>query len=263
LPAKQRGAIADKLRPFIKVETSCPPPNLPLDTEEIDQSPEVEVEEVGREQVAAALEEARSSEKPPVLEDYQTSESTEPSSPVPESPTEQVSREPDPAAHVPIKKLAKKLVDSYKRYSDSLPNFAKLQIAVSAIPLTSSSTQTSESIDPDPEFYAAASRHQYQLALQEGQAWSKLVEEQPDAVQNAEDEFQDLQERSQLLTDTYQRRNEFPTAQTYEDAKSLLVAMGVPCLQSEAPYEGEGLASAIVLAGHADFVVSEDTVSRY
>jgi flap endonuclease-1 len=228
----------------------------------MDLGPEVEEVVVeGHEQPVAASE-ALSSEKPPVPEYSQTSGSTKPSSPIPESPREQASREPVPEPDIPIKKLATKLVNSYKRYSDSLPNFAKLQIAVSAIPLTSSSTQTSEPIDPDPEFYAAASRHQYQLALQEGQAWSKLVEEQPDAVQNAEDEFQDLQERSQILTDTYQRRNEFPTAQTYEDAKSLLVAMGVPCVQSEAPYEGEGLASAIVLAGHADFVVSEDTVSE-
>lgn len=167
----------------------------------------------------------------------------------------------EPPLDKSLKRLSSKLTSMYQTYTDSLPNFANLQVALSTSPLTSSATSTPYQLDGDPDFQAKASKNQYQLAVQEGQAWAKLIVEHPDAVDNAEDEFQDLQERSQLLTESYQRRNEFPTSQTYEDSKQLLSAMGIPCVQSEVPYEGEGLASAIVLAGHGDFVVSEDTVS--
>ncbi|KAG8847578.1 hypothetical protein FRB91_011664 [Serendipita sp. 411] len=70
--------------------------------------------------------------------------------------------------------------------------------------------------------------------------------------------FQNVMERSEFLSDSYKRRNEFPTDKTYEESRQLLLTMGVPCVQSEAPFEGEGLASAIALSGYADFVVSED-----
>ena len=196
-----------------------------------------------------------------VPEDGQPVES---STSIPESPvSEEVSSEPTGTAETLIKELTSKLIDLRKKYSDSLPSFANLQIAVPSSHPTTTMTTQEEELDPNPEFHAAASRHQYHLALQEGEAWAKLVEHRPNAIQNAEHVFIDLRERSQILTDTYQRRNEFPTRQTYEDAKSLLVAMGVPCVESDAPYEGEGLASAIVLAGHADFVISEDTVGIY
>lgn len=162
-----------------------------------------------------------------------------------------------------VQKLIPQLIDDYQRYRESLPSFAKLQIAVSTIPLTSSDTPSPPQLGLEPDFQVSASRNQYQLALQEGQAWSKLVEDQADAVENAEEEFQDLQEASSSLAESYRKRNEFPTAQIYEDSKTLLSAMGIPCVQSEVPYEGEGLASAIVLAGYGDFVVSEDTVSHH
>lgn len=162
----------------------------------------------------------------------------------------------------PIAKVASKLLRRYKKYTQSLPNFANLQV-LAPISLTSTSSSmitTAEKLEADPEFNASASRHQYQLAMQEGHAWAKLATGQLEFLEQAEGEFLELQERSQVLVESYKRRTQFPTDKTYEDAKILLTAMGIPCLQSEAPFEGEGLASAIVLAGLADYVVSEDTV---
>lgn len=161
-----------------------------------------------------------------------------------------------------IEKVTKMLLRRYTKYTQSLPSFAKLQVPTS-VPLTSTSSviTTAEQLEADPDFNVSASRHQYQLAIQEGEAWAMLATGMEDLLEQAEGGFVDLQERSQVLVDSYERRTNFPTDQTYEDAKILLTAMGIPCIQSEAPFEGEGLASAIVLAGHADFVVSEDTVS--
>jgi hypothetical protein len=160
-----------------------------------------------------------------------------------------------------VKKVTQMLLRRYKKYAQSISGFTKLQIPT-PVPLTSTSSviTTAEKLEADPEFNVSASRHQYQLATQEGEAWNMLATGKEDLLEQAEGGFVDLQERSQVLVDSYERRTEFPTDRTYEDAKTLLTAMGVPCIQSEAPFEGEGLASAIVLAGYADFVVSEDTV---
>lgn len=162
----------------------------------------------------------------------------------------------------PVEKVTQKLLRRYQNYAQSLPGLAKLQVPT-PVPLTSTSSviTTAEKLEADPEFNVSASRHQYQLAIQEGETWTMLATGKEDLLEQAEGGFLDLQERSQVLVDSYERRTEFPTDRTYEDAKTLLNAMGIPCIQSEAPFEGEGLASAIVLAGHADFVVSEDTVS--
>jgi flap endonuclease-1 len=56
------------------------------------------------------------------------------------------------------------------------------------------------------------------------------------------------------------RRSNPPTEITYEESKSVLHAMGVPCIESTGPYEAEALASSLVLNGCADYVASEDTV---
>jgi flap endonuclease-1 len=71
-----------------------------------------------------------------------------------------------------------------------------------------------------------------------------------------------LAEKSNLISESYERRNNPPTAQTYEESKEIIRALGVPCLDSDGPYEAEALAASLVLNGHADYVASEDTVCR-
>ena len=42
--------------------------------------------------------------------------------------------------------------------------------------------------------------------------------------------------------------------------KEIIRAMGVPCVETDGPFEAEALAASIVIHGQADFVASEDTV---
>ncbi|KAF8758315.1 PIN domain-like protein [Rhizoctonia solani] len=72
-----------------------------------------------------------------------------------------------------------------------------------------------------------------------------------------------LEERSGIMAASLTRRANPPTSLTYAESRLILEAMGVPCIQSYLPYEGEALACSLVLHGFADFVGSEDTVNFY
>ena len=69
-----------------------------------------------------------------------------------------------------------------------------------------------------------------------------------------------IAENSSLISESYERRNNPPTAQTFEESKEIIRALGVPCLDSAGAYEAEALAASLVINGHADYVASEDTV---
>lgn len=71
-----------------------------------------------------------------------------------------------------------------------------------------------------------------------------------------------LEEQSGLMAESLVRRAKPPTTLTYAESRLILEAMGIPCIESSIPYEAEALASSLVLHGFADFVGSEDTVSR-
>ena len=79
--------------------------------------------------------------------------------------------------------------------------------------------------------------------------------------QAAEDRLDALRTRSELITESYQRRMDAPTKNTYMESRQILEAMGILCYEVEGEDEGEALASSLVLQGFADYVVSEDSVS--
>ena len=79
--------------------------------------------------------------------------------------------------------------------------------------------------------------------------------------QAAEDRLDALRVRSELITESYQRRTDAPTRSTYMESRRILEAMGILCYEVEGEDEGEALASSLVLQGLADYVVSEDSVS--
>ena len=79
--------------------------------------------------------------------------------------------------------------------------------------------------------------------------------------QAAEDRLDALRVRSELITESYQRRTDPPTKSTYMESRQILEAMGILCYEVEGEDEGEALASSLVLQGLADYVVSEDSVS--
>lgn len=64
---------------------------------------------------------------------------------------------------------------------------------------------------------------------------------------------------SPSVRDTYIRALDMPLEEHHAACRSLLTAMGVPILTATVPYEAEGLASALALAGEVDFVGTEDS----
>lgn len=174
--------------------------------------------------------------------------------------------------------------------SDTMVPLLSTSIAMGALPLAfaslfleycqSISTLTSlsqdkhvsfQEISEDPSEYAM-SKHQLQFTIDEGKLWEELAESrQPISedgleVQNlsvaTEAKLDSLAEKSGLMSQSYERRNNPPTSKTYEESKEIIKAMGIPCLESSGPFEAEALASSLVLNGLADYVASEDTVRR-
>ena len=112
----------------------------------------------------------------------------------------------------------------------------------------------------DARIEYAMSKQQLQMTLDEGHVWNSLSRHSSDVLPlETESALMTLAERSTVISRSYQRRSNSPTAQTYEECKELLRAMGVPCIESSGPFEAEALACALVTHGHADYVVSEDT----
>lgn len=100
----------------------------------------------------------------------------------------------------------------------------------------------------------AMSRYQYELMMQESSLWDAVAET------DAPDTAHELHVRSAAIAASYAKRNSAPTERTYEESRGMLRALGVPCLSSDGPHEGEAFAAALVHAGVADYVASEDTV---
>ena len=135
----------------------------------------------------------------------------------------------------------------------------------SLVHATSRVSLGSTSVDPaDTQVaHAAMSKTQYQLTVEEGKLWEKLTD--PEGAFDHDESptetiLASLREKSCFMAQSLVRRSNPPTEVTYEESKSVLHAMGVPCIDSTGPYEAEALASSLVLNGYADYVASEDTV---
>lgn len=119
-----------------------------------------------------------------------------------------------------------------------------------------------ESMDPTDNHFAM-SKTQHQLTVEEGKLWEKLTDPEElldDDASPTETILASLREKSCFMFQSLVRRSNPPTSITYKESKSILHAMGVPCIESTGSYEAEALASSLVLNGCADYVASEDTV---
>lgn len=72
-------------------------------------------------------------------------------------------------------------------------------------------------------------------------------------------ELRQLQDKAKEVARTYERSHSKPSSQDMAEAQELLEVMGVPIIQAAAPYEAEGVCSAMVLGGVADFAGTEDS----
>lgn len=118
------------------------------------------------------------------------------------------------------------------------------------------------SVDPT-DIQVAMSKTQHRLTVEEGKLWESLTD--PEELLDHDESptetlLASLREKSCFMVQSLLRRSNPPTEITYEESKSVLHAMGVPCIETSGPYEAEALASSLVLNGCADYVASEDTV---
>ncbi|KZT34400.1 PIN domain-like protein [Sistotremastrum suecicum HHB10207 ss-3] len=100
------------------------------------------------------------------------------------------------------------------------------------------------------------SRSQHELVEEEGRIWQDLLDPS-DEPSDALSKILALEHRSSVILRSYERRRA-PSRTTYEDAKTMLRAMGVPYIDCPPQVEGEALAASLVKQGLADYVASED-----
>ncbi|KZT25702.1 PIN domain-like protein [Neolentinus lepideus HHB14362 ss-1] len=157
-----------------------------------------------------------------------------------------------PAGHTEPQISAEAIPDAlavlYLDYRRSIPALHSLVSTPAPAPTDAGEAQADWSM----------SKSQHQLMLDEGKVWQHLAQTDGENLDD-EQSLLSLAERSSLVSQSYERRINPPTAETYEECKLILRAMGVPCIDTSGPFEAEALASSLVLQGHADYVASEDT----
>jgi len=184
-----------------------------------------------------------------------------------------------PESPIPAEKPASTVADIltalaslYIDYRSSIPKLASLSARLpSPSPISTPPATEDVVVEARPEYVMTKS--QYQLTLDEGKLWEELagfsasgtrdsntIDSQTRAASTTAANLASLAEKSSLMSESYQRRTNPPTMQTYDECKEILQAMGVPCIESAGTFEGEALASSLVINGLADYVASEDTV---
>ncbi|EKD03472.1 5' flap endonuclease [Trichosporon asahii var. asahii CBS 8904] len=119
------------------------------------------------------------------------------------------------------------------------------------------------SIEPSTEYVETP--RQEALSLDELELYSLLFDsgDAPispgDAVDLARQVLDGMIKRAATVRETYVGSLNVPQEKDHAACRELLHVMGVPIVIANIPYEAEGLASALVQRGQADFVGSEDS----
>lgn len=168
-----------------------------------------------------------------------------------------------PYTHAPQGSLAdiSQLFEEYKHSIPRIPSLAEPPTAEPPASTTSVLGLSSEDVEEAHVEYAL-SKSQYSLMIEEGKLWHGLAHsDDPEAVESILRSLaEELETKSSLLSESYDRRTHPPTSETYEQSKEILQAMGVPYITPSGPFEAEALAASLVIHGYADYVASEDTV---
>jgi len=152
--------------------------------------------------------------------------------------------------------ITSEIASLYYDFCHSIPRLSLLQ------PLTPSATSDEDTNEGHNEYVMTKS--QYQLTLDEGKLWEALIGSSSSAKDTSQATTKAtltlLMRKSAEMSESYQRRTNPPSTQTYNESKEIVQAMGVPCLEPTGPFEAEALAASLVINGLADYVASEDTV---
>ena len=109
------------------------------------------------------------------------------------------------------------------------------------------------------------SQAQRRLVVEEKAIWKQLAEKA--SIEGIEGDVsllaRELEDKSAKILTSYERRKNPPTSEVYHQSRTILEAMGVPCINAKGGIEGEALAAAIVRDGLAHYVASEDTASIF
>lgn len=145
----------------------------------------------------------------------------------------------------------------YFGFRDSVRKLASL-----SPPVVSDTPPSTDVEQQDARVEYSMTKSQIQLMADEEKLWEELVSPHPASSdsQSVNETLTTLSFRAHVMWQSYERRTNPPTTQTYNESKELLRAMGVPCVDTSGTYEAEALASAMVINGYADYVASEDTV---
>lgn len=175
--------------------------------------------------------------------------------------------QPTPATPYPLpdsfEAFQSELSTLYSEYSQCITQLTSMPSSLEGpeIPAQehdhATTAESSDTLDARIEY--AMSKQQLQMTFDEGYIWNLLSGPSDVPPPETESALMTLAQRSNVISQSYQRRSNSPTTQTYDECKELLRAMGVPCIESSGPFEAEALACALVTHGHADYVVSEDT----
>ncbi|KAJ7728440.1 hypothetical protein DFH07DRAFT_851193, partial [Mycena maculata] len=145
----------------------------------------------------------------------------------------------------------------YFGFRDSVRKLASLT------PDVSNTAPSTDDEQQEARVEYSMTKSQIQLTADEGKFWEDLVSDSQSPKESPKETLITLWYRADVMSQSYQRRTNPPTTQTYDESKELLRAMGVPCIDTTGTYEAEALASSLVIHGYADYVVSEDTVVVY
>jgi flap endonuclease-1 len=120
-----------------------------------------------------------------------------------------------------------------------------------------------EEQDDETEITQELSQAQRRLVVEEESIWKQLSEgmRKDGAEGDVASLARELEDKSAKILTSYERRNNPPTSEVYNQCRIILQALGVPCINAKGGVEGEALAAAIVRDKLADYVASEDTVS--
>jgi len=146
-------------------------------------------------------------------------------------------------------------------YSSFLANVRQMEVLLSPRTVL----PRPEEQDDETRVTQELSQAQRRLVMEEGRIWNRLSEVTSEEEAEVDVSFlaRELEDRSGKILTSYERRNNPPTGEVYEQSRIILQAMGVPCIDAKGGVEGEALAAAIVRDGLADYVASEDTVSFF